>query len=171
MRCFNAYEKVFYNYLVSRIEYGSYDDWLYVCINTENGKSTTIKNYSNYSCNEGNIEIESLLEEDGIFKKIDNLYIIDYCGSKYLKDVIIPNDCKALYFYTDDDFDSLYIDKLVIPPQCESIGCNGRYHYINFGEVYINYDLRDFVFDSLVWDIKEAVNDIISFEKIKICRY
>lgn len=172
LRCFNAYEKVFYNYLVFKLKYGLRDDWLYECINTVNGKSTTIEDFSNYSCNEGNIEIESLWEDDGIFKKIDNLYIIEYGGGKRLKDVIPPTNCKALYFYTgDDDFDSLYIDKLVIPPQCESIGSNGRYRYINFGEVYISSGIRDYMFDSLVRDIKEAVDNSSKFKKIKICRY
>lgn len=172
LRCFNAYEKVFYNYLVFKLKYGLRDDWLYECINTVNGKSTTIEDFSNYSCNEGNIEIESLWEDDGIFKKIDNLYIIEYGGGKRLKDAIPPTNCKALYLYTsDDDFDSLYIDKLVIPPQCESIGSNGRYRYINFGEVYISSGIRDYMFDSLVRDIKEAVDDSSKFKKIKICRY
>lgn len=172
LRCFNAREKVLYSYLVFKLKYGSRDDWLYECINTVNGKSTTIKDFSNYSCNEGNIEIESLWEDDGIFKKIDNLYIIDYGGGKRLKDVIVPTDCKALYFYTgDDSFYSLYIDKLVIPPQCESIGANGHYRHINFGEVYISSSIKDYDFNSLVWDIKEAVDSIISFKKIKICRY
>lgn len=172
LRCFNAHEKVLYNYLVFKLKYGLRDDWLYECINTVNGKSTTIENFSNYSCNEGNIEIESLWEDDGLFKKIDNLYIIDYGGGKRLKDVIVPPNCKALYFYTGDDSSySLYIDKLVIPPQCESIGANGHYRYINFGEVYISSGIRDYMFDSLVRDIKEAVDSIISFEKIKICRY
>lgn len=171
LRCFNAYERVFYNYIVSRIEYGIGVDKYYVCINTVNGKSTTIEDYSNYSCNSGDIEIESLWEDDGIFKKIDNLYIIEY-GGKRLKDVIPPTNCKSLYLYTgDDDFDSLYIDKLVIPPQCESIGANGRYRYINFGEVYISSGIRDYMFSSLVRDIEEAVADSRKFKKIKICRY
>lgn len=172
LRCFNAHEKVLYNYLVFKLKYGSRDDWLYECINTVNGKSTTIEDFSNYHCNNGEIKVESLWEDDGIFKKIDNLYIIDYGGGKRLKDVIVPTDCKALYFYTgDDSFYSLYIDKLVIPPQCESIGANGHYRYINFGEVYISSGIKDYDFNSLVWDIKEAVDSIISFEKIKICRY
>jgi hypothetical protein len=172
LRCFNAYERVFYNYIVFKLKYGSHDDWLYECVNTVNGKSITIDNYSNYHCNNGEIKVESLWEDDGIFKKIDNLYIIDYGGGKRLKDVIIPPDCKALYFYTgDDSFYSLYIDKLVIPPQCESIGANGHYRYINFGEVYISSGIKDYDFNSLVWDIKEAVDSIISFKKIKICRY
>lgn len=172
LRCFNAREKVLYNYLVFKLKYGSRDDWLYECVNTVNGKSTTIEDYSNYSCNNGEIKVESLWEDDGIFKKIDNLYIIDYGGSKRLKDVIVPTNCKALYFYTgDDDFDSLYIDKLVIPPQCESIGSNGRYRYINFGEVYISSGIRDYMFSSLVRDIEEAVADSRKFKKIKICRY
>lgn len=172
LRCFNAYERVFYNYIVSRIDYGIGVDKNYVCINTVNGKSTTIEDYSNYSCNEGNIEIENLWEDDGIFKKIDNLYIIEYGGGKRLKDVIPPTNCKSLYLYTgDDDFDSLYIDKLVIPPQCESIGANGRYRYINFGEVYISSGIRDYMFSSLVRDIEEAVADSRKFKKIKICRY
>lgn len=170
--CFNAYEKVFYNYLVSKLKFGSYDDWLYECVNTLNGKSITIKNYSNYHCNEGEIKVESLWEDADIFKRIDNLYIIDYDGGKHFKDVIPPNDCKALYFYTsDDDFDSLYIDKLVIPPQCKSIGSNGRYHYINFGEVYISSGIKDYEFSSLVRGIEEAVADSRKFKKIKICRY
>lgn len=172
LRCFNAREKVLYNYLVFKLKYGSRDDWLYECVNTVNGKSVTIENYSNYHCNEGEIKVESLWDDDGIFKKIDNLYIIDYGGGKRLKDVIVPTDCKALYFYTgDDSFYSLYIDKLVIPPQCESIGANGHYRYINFGEVYISSSIRDYDFNSLVWDIKEAVADSRKFKKIKICRY
>ena len=172
LRCFNARKKVFYNYLVFKLKYGSYDDWLFECINTVNGKSITIKNYSNYHCNEGEIKVESLWEDAGIFKKIDNLYIIDYGGGKRLKDVVIPPDCKALYFYTgDDSFYSLYIDKLVIPPQCESIGANGHYRHIGIGEVYISSGIKDYDFNSLVWDIKEAVDSIISFEKIKINRY
>ena len=60
LRCFNDYEKVFYNYLVSKLKFGSYDDWLFECINTVNGKSVTIKNFSNYHCNEGEIKVESL---------------------------------------------------------------------------------------------------------------
>ena len=172
LRCFNAYEKVFYNYLVSKLKFGSYDDWLFECINTVNGKSVTIKNFSNYHCNEGEIKVESLWEDDGIFKRIDNLYIIDYGGGKRLKDVVLPPDCKALYLYTgDDSFYSLYIDKLVVPPQCESIGANGHYRYINFGEVYISSSIRDYDFNSLVSDIKEAVDGISNFKKIKICRY
>lgn len=172
LRCFNAREKVFYNYLVFKLKFGSYDDWLYECINTVNGKSITIENRSNYHCNEGEIKVESLWEDAGIFKKIDNLYIIDYGGGKRLKDVVLPPDCKALYFYTgDDSFYSLYIDKLVIPPQCESIGANGHYRYINFGEVYISSSIGDYEFNSLVSDIKTAVDSIISFEKIKINRY
>lgn len=110
--------------------------------------------------------------DDGIFKKIDNLYIMKYDGGKSLKDVVLPTDCKALYFYTgDDDFDSLYIDKLVIPPQCESIGSNGHYRYINFGEVYISSGIKDYEFSSLVRGIEEAVADSRKFKKIKICRY
>ena len=105
LRCFNAYEKVFYNYIVSRIDYGIGVDKNYVCINTVNGKSTTIEDYSNYSCNNGEIEIESLWEDDGIFKKIDNLYIIDYYD-KHLKDVIPPTDCKA---YRHINFGEVYI--------------------------------------------------------------
>ena len=172
LRCFNAREKVLYSYLVFKLKYGSRDDWLYECINTVNGKSTTIEDFSNYSCNEGEIKVESLWEDDDIFKKIDNLYIIEYSGGKRLKDVIPPTNCKALYLYTgDDDFDSLYIDKLVIPPQCESIGANGRYRYINFGEVYISSGIRDYMFSSLVRDIEEAVADSRKFKKIKICRY
>lgn len=171
LRCFNAYERVFYNYIVSRIEYGIGVDKYYVCINTVNGKSTTIEDYSNYSCNNGEIEIESLWEDDGIFKKIDNLYIIEYYG-KRLKDVIPPNDCKALYLYTDNyTNNSLYIDKLVIPPQCKSIGFNGYYRHINFGEVYISSGISDFEFDSLVKDIEKAVDNCITFREIKICRY
>lgn len=171
LRCFNAYEKVFYNYIVSRIDYGIGVDKNYVCINTVNGKSTTIEDYSNYSCNNGEIEIESLWEDDGIFKKIDNLYIIDYYD-KHLKDVIPPTDCKALYFYTDNyTNNSLYIDKLVIPPQCKSIGFNGYYRHINFGEVYISSGISDFEFDSLVKDIEKAVDNCITFREIKICRY
>lgn len=172
LRCFNAREKVLYNYLVFKLKYGSRDDWLYECVNTVNGKSITIENRSNYHCNEGEIRVESLWEDDGIFKKIDNLYIIDYVGGKRLKDVIVPTNCKALYFYTgDDSFYSLYIDKLVIPPQCESIGANGHYRHIGIGEVYISSGIKDYDFNSLVWDIKEAVDSIISFKKIKICRY
>lgn len=171
LRCFNAYERVFYNYIVSRIEYGIGVDKYYVCINTVNGKSTTIEDYSNYSCNSGDIEIESLWETDGIFKKIDNLYIIEYYD-KHLKDVIPPNDCKALYLYTDNyTNNSLYIDKLVIPPQCKSIGFNGYYRHINFGEVYISSGISDFEFDSLVKDIEKAVDNCITFREIKICRY
>ena len=171
LRCFNAYERVFYNYIVSRIEYGIGVDKYYVCINTVNGKSTTIEDYSNYSCNRGDIEIESLWEDAGIFKKIDNLYIIEYYG-KRLKDVIPPNDCKALYLYTDNyTNNSLYIDKLVIPPQCKSIGFNGYYRHINFGEVYISSGISDFEFDSLVKDIEKAVDNCITFREIKICRY
>lgn len=171
LRCFNAYEKVFYNYIASRIEYGIGVDKYYICINTVTGKSITIEDSSNYGCNNGEIEIESLWEDDAVFKKIDNLYIIEY-GGKRLKDVIPPTNCRSLYLYTsDDDFDSLYIDKLVIPPQCESIGANGRYRYINFGEVYISSGIRDYMFNSLVWDIKEAVADSSKFKKIKICRY
>lgn len=171
LRCFNAYEKVFYNYIVSRIDYGIGVDKYYVCINTVNGKSTTIEDYSNYSCNNGEIEIESLWEDDGIFKKIDNLYIIEYYD-KRLKDVIPPNDCKALYLYTDNyTNNSLYIDKLVIPPQCKSIGFNGFYRHINFGEVYISSGISDFEFDSLVKDIEKAVDNCITFREIKICRY
>ena len=172
LRCFNAREKVLYNYLVFKLKYGSHDDWLYECVNTVNGKSITIDNYSNYHCNNGEIKVESLWEDDGIFKKTDNLYIIDYGGGKRLKYVIIPPDCKALYLYTgDDSFYSLYIDKLVIPPQCESIGANGHYRYINFGEVYISSGIKDYEFNSLVSDIKEAVDGISNFKKIKICRY
>lgn len=171
LRCFNAYERVFYNYIVSRIEYGIGVDKYYVCINTVNGKSTTIEDYSNYSCNRGDIEIESLWETDGIFKKIDNLYIIEYYD-KHLKDVIPPNDCKALYLYTDNyTNNSLYIDKLVIPPQCKSIGFNGYYRHIGIGEVYISSSLSDFEFDSLVRDIEKAIDNCITFRKIKICRY
>lgn len=171
LRCFNAYERVFYNYIVSRIDYGIGVDKNYVCINTVNGKSTTIEDYSNYSCNNGETEIESLWEDDGIFKKIDNLYIIEYYD-KHLKGVIPPNDCKALYFYTDNyTNNSLYIDKLVIPPQCKSIGFNGYYHHINFGEVYISSGISDFEFDSLVKDIEKAVDNCITFREIKICRY
>ena len=171
LRCFNAYEKVFYNYIVSRIEYGIGVDKYYVCINTVNGKSTTIEDYSNYSCNNGDIEIESLWEDDGIFKKIDNLYIIEYYD-KHLKDVIPPNDCKALYLYTDNyNNNSLYIDKLVIPPQCKSIGFNGYYRHIGIGEVYISSGIRDYEFDSLVKDIEKAIDSCITFRKIKICRY
>lgn len=171
LRCFNAYEKVFYNYIVSRIEYGIGVDKYYVCINTVNGKSTTIEDYSNYSCNNGDIEIESLWETDGIFKKIDNLYIIEYYD-KHLKDVIPPNDCKALYLYTDNyTNNSLYIDKLVIPPQCKSIGFNGYYRHIGIGEVYISSSLSDYEFDSLVKDIEKAIDNCITFRKIKICRY
>lgn len=171
LRCFNAYEKVFYNYIVSRIDYGIGVDKNYVCINTVNGKSTTIEDCSNYSCNNGEIEIESLWEDDGISKKIDNLYIIEYYG-KRLKDVIPPNDCKALYLYTDNyTNNSLYIDKLVIPPQCKSIGFNGYYRHINFGEVYISSGISDFEFDSLVKDIEKAVDNCITFREIKICRY
>lgn len=59
LRCFNACEKVFYNYLVFKLKYGLHDDWLYECINTVNGKSTTIEDFSNYSCNEGEIKVES----------------------------------------------------------------------------------------------------------------
>lgn len=172
LRYFNAHEKVFHNYIVSRIEYGIDIDKYYVCINTVNGKSITIKDYSNYHCNNGEIKVESLWEDDGIFKKIDNLYIIDYVGGKHLKDVVLPPDCKALYLYTDNHTNnSLYIDKLVIPPQCKSIGFNGYYRHIGIGEVYISSVLRDYDFDSLVKDIKEAVDSIISFEKIKINRY
>lgn len=172
LRCFNAYERVFYNYIVSRIEYGIGVDKYYVCINTVNGKSTTIEDYSNYSCNRGDIEIESLWETDGIFKKIDNLYIIEYVVDNRLKDVIPPNDCKALYLYTDNyTNNSLYIDKLVIPPQCKSIGFNGFYRHIGIGEVYIRSSLSDFEFDSLVKDIEKAVDSCITFRKIKICRY
>ena len=171
LRCFNAYERVFYNYIVSRIEYGIGVDKYYICINTVNGKSTTIEDFSNYSCNRGNIEIESLWENDGIFKKIDNLYIIEYYD-KHLKDVIPPNDCKALYLYTDNyTNNSLYIDKLVIPPQCKSIGFNGYYRHIGIGEVYISSSIRDFEFDSLVRDIEKAIDSCITFRKIKICRY
>lgn len=171
LRCFNAYEKVFYNYIASRIEYGIGVDKYYICINTITGKSITIEDSSNYGCNNGEIEIESLWEDDGVFKKIDNLYIIEYYD-KHLKDVIPPTDCKALYFYTDNyTNNSLYIDKLVIPPQCKSIGFNGYYRHINFGEVYISSSLSDFEFDSLVKDIKEAVDNCITFRKIKICRY
>lgn len=171
LRCFNAYEKVFYNYIVSRIDYGIGVDKNYVCINTVNGKSTTIEDYSKYSCNNGEIEIESLWEDDGIFKKIDNLYIIEYYD-KHLKDVIPPNDCKALYLYTDNyTNNSLYIDKLVIPPQCKSIGFNGYYRHIGIGEVYISSSIRDFEFDSLVKDIEKAVDNCITFREIKICRY
>lgn len=171
LRCFNAYERVFYNYIVSRIEYGIGVDKYYVCINTVNGKSTTIEDYSNYSCNSGDIEIESLWETDGIFKKIDNLYIIEYYD-KHLKDVIPPNDCKALYLYTDNyTNNSLYIDKLVMPPQCKSIGFNGYYRHIGIGEVYISSSIRDFEFDSLVKDIEKAVDNCITFREIKICRY
>lgn len=172
LRCFNTHEKVLYNYLVFKLKYGSHDDWLYECVNTVNGKSITIDNYSNYHCNNGEIKVESLWEDDGIFKKTDNLYIIDYGGGKRLKDVIIPPDCKALYLYTgDDSFYSLYIDKLVIPPQCESIGANGHYRYINFGEVYISSGIKDYMFSSLVRDIEEAVADSRKFKRIKICRY
>lgn len=171
LRCFNAYEKVFYNYIVSRIDYGIGVDKNYVCINTVNGKSTTIEDYSKYSCNNGEIEIESLWETDGIFKKIDNLYIIEYYD-KHLKDVIPPNDCKALYLYTDNyTNNSLYIDKLVIPPQCKSIGFNGYYRHIGIGEVYIRSSLSDYEFDSLVKDIEKAIDNCITFRKIKICRY
>ena len=171
LRCFNAHEKVLYNYLVFKLKFGLGDDWLYECINTINGKSTTIENYSNYSCNNGEIEIESLWEDDGVFKKIDNLYIIEYYD-KHLKDVIPPTDCKALYLYTDNYTNNyLYIGKLVIPPQCKSIGFNGYYRHINFGEVYISSSLSDFEFDSLVRDIKMAVDNCITFRKIKICRY
>lgn len=171
LRCFNAYEKVFYNYIVSRIDYGIGVDKNYVCINTVNGKSTTIEDYSKYSCNNGEIEIESLWEDDGIFKKIDNLYIIEYYD-KHLKDVIPPNDCKALYLYTDNyTNNSLYIDKLVMPPQCKSIGFNGYYRHIGIGEVYISSSIRDFEFDSLVKDIEKAVDNCITFREIKICRY
>lgn len=171
LRCFNAYERVFYNYIVSRIEYGIGVDKYCVCINTVNGKSTKIEEHSNYSCNEGEIKVESLWEDDGIFKKIDNLYIIEYYG-KRLKEVIPPNDCKALYLYTDNyTNNSLYIDKLVIPPQCKSIGFNGYYRHINFREVYMSSSISDFEFDSLVRDIEKAVDNCITFRDIKIFRY